>query len=975
MNTKPNVIIKYLKVFFLSLLILFTIIGGMLGGAVVEVIKSTPDFDLSKISDALSENSTIVDSNGNLLEKIETVEYRELIGINDMPQFVKDAFLSVEDERFYEHGGVDPIGIAKSLIDNVIAGGFVRGGSTITQQLAKDLYLTNEKSLERKIKEAYIATKMNAALSKDEILEIYLNRVFLGQNAYGVQAASKTYFSKDIKDLTIAEAASLAAIPKAPTNYSLFYTVIPDENTEGKVLGETVIAGQKYFVVYNPNFEDRAKYVLSKMLELGKISQEEYDTAIQEDISLAIKVPERDTNQISDYFASLVKEQVVEKLIEKYNISRQEAKDKLYNGGLVITASVDTNMQKKLENIYSDFSKIVLSGDGDGSANFLNLSKNDDNDIVDHDGKVIYFRKSNVFNENNDLVFYPGQFEFTDQGLTLKSERITINENGIIVKPFYTVTEENDIKTHSPTILSIKPEYITKTSEGKILISNDFLLANPEFESHSEDALVINKKFYSIDDDGVIQPQSSTVVLDHSNGEIKAIIGGRGQSGRNILNRAYSSVRQPGSTMKPIAVYGPALDNGKTLATIIDDVPHYNESHVLWPVNWYGEYRGLTTIRESIETSANVNAVKMLEEITIPTSKKYLTKLGIINEKNPELDNFVSREENPSKNDENTAAMALGGMTYGVTNLDLTSAYSTIANKGIRMEPLSFTKVTDSKGNVILENSANKTEVFKPSVAFLLADALHTTTNRGVAANAKVEGYQVAGKTGTSGTATENQDSWFMGFTSYYTVGVWMGADDPQLKLKEVSMYSTRLWGIINKAILEGLAPKDFEIPKDVIKIPVCTKSGLLPTEACYADPRGCVREEYFIKGTEPTKECNVHVFRTVDSTNGLLAPENTPDHAKSVRSFITRPIPYDPAKNDNIYPTDWQYMAPTKYSDVKHKSQEELDKEKEEKKKKEEEEKKRRQGQNQETNPNPETDNNNQTNPPTEGNSNNNNR
>ncbi|MDO5690427.1 MAG: transglycosylase domain-containing protein [Tissierellia bacterium] len=941
MNKKPFYIGQYIKIGILLICIFGAILAGALGGSVVAVVKEAPEIDLSKIGEALTENSTIVDAEGSLLEKIETAEYREVVSIETIPQFVKDAFVAVEDERFYEHMGVDIMGIGKSVLDNISAGDFVRGGSTITQQLARDLYLNDEKTLDRKIKEAYIAMKMNDSLSKDEVLEIYLNRVFLGQNAYGVQAAADTYFSKNLEDLTIAEAAALAAIPKAPTDFALYKAMRPEDVGEERVLGEIVLSGEKYFAAYNPGFEERQQYVLSKMLELGMIDEAQYQGALTEDIAAAINPPERRMADLSSYFTSLVKAQVVDKLMSKFNLTRDEALDKLYNGGLKITATIDLKMQRQLEDLYEDFTNLPLGDESEYGPKLLSWELSEAGNIENAGGTVLYFDKLNLLDQSDRVVFYTDEYEYQEDGLHLKSHKVRYTETGMMIKPFYTITDSRDLRTHAPISISIPEEHLAKASDGGVLIANAFLEEHPDFIQTDGETIAIDNSFYMVDDMGILQPQASTVVMDHNTGHIKAIIGGRGQTGYSILNRAYSSLRQPGSTMKPISVYAPALDNKYTLASIIDDLPHYNDKQELWPINWYGEYRGLTTIRESIEVSANVNAVKMLEKIGLEKSKEYLKKFGLINGTHPELDNFISKQEDPFQNDENTAAMALGGMTYGLTNVELTAAYAAIANRGTYIEPLSFSKVEDRRGNVVLENEPETNEVISEGAAYLVTDALHSTTQQGIASNAQVEGYDIAGKTGTSGTVTENQDSWFVGFSPYYTVGVWIGADDPQLKLNEVSLYATNLWNQVNTAILEGYSPKTFDKYGDIVEVEICTESGLLPTDACRADHRGAVRTELFIKGTEPKKECSVHVWKTVDTHDGLLITERTPKNFMSTRSFITRAEEYDPTENGGILPTDWYAMAPTSYSPVYYPTEEELA---EQRKKDEEDRKKREQ-------------------------------
>lgn len=905
-------ILDKIKIGVLSIFILGAISAGALGGAIVEIMGESPPVDLSKIGESASENSVILTADGDVLEQIETSQYRELIPFQEIPSHVVDAFVAVEDERYYSHTGIDIIGIGKSVIDNLWAGDIVRGGSTITQQLARDLYLNDERTFDRKIKEAYIALKMDSSLEKNEILQIYLNRVFLGQNAYGIQAASRTYFSKDVKDLTIAEAAALASIPKAPTNLALYNTIRPEEvSPDDKIVGEIVISNDKYIAVYNPSYEDRQAYVLSKMLELGKISQAEYDQAVAENIYAELDPPIRSTEESSNYFSSLVKGQVIESLIERYNLTEDEAMDKLYNGGLKIYTTIDMDLQEEIEDIYKAFTSFATGSNSIGDYNFLNLSFNDRGDILGPDEKVIYYSKENLYDDDDELYLEPEEYDFTNGSLVIEKEGLMATETGLYIGPFFTVDGERNLRTHNSTTISMDPALLS--SQGnKVVIAKEFIDQHPELYEIISDNLYINPSFYNFDKEGVLQPQSSTVIIDHTNGHIKAIVGGRRDKAGGH-NRAYAAPRQPGSSIKPLAVYTPALDTSMTLASPIDDIPHFDGEHRLWPTNWYGEYRGITTLRKSLEISGNVAAVKTLEKVGIPKSKEYLEKFGLINKQDPSMDHFVSALENPNHNDENTSAMGLGGMAYGFTNLEMTGAYSALANDGAYIKPLSFTKVTDNQGNIILENESKASEVVSKEIAFLIRDALISTTSDGVASNARFSSsYDIGGKTGTSGTIEENIDSWFVGFSPYYTIGVWMGADDARIKLTEVSAYTTQLWGAIGRAAHANLKAKNFEEPATIEKMSVCNQSGLLPTDACRADYRGVIIEEYFTRKEIPKRDCDVHVFRKVDPNNNLLVKDGLWGVDKS---FITRSIPYDPKKHDGILPTDWDMMAPTEYS------------------------------------------------------------
>src|SRR5699024_4361332 len=222
--------------------------------------------------------------------------------------------------------------------------------------------------------------------------------------------------------------------------------------------------------------------------------------------------------------------------------------------------------------------------------------------------------------------------------------------------------------------------------------------------------LLINEKYFFRSKDGVVQPQSATVIMDYRTGQIKSLVGGRDIEGSRMLNRATVSQRQPGSTIKPIAVYLPALDNGFTAASAIDDIPHYNGRGELWPTNWNKSYGGLTTLRKSVEQSVNVNSVKTVEAIGIETSMEYLSRMGIIDKENQDKNNFITREQDPVNNDENLSALGLGGMTKGLTPLEMTAAFGAIANDGTYLEPTSYTKVLDKDGNVLLENIPKETE-------------------------------------------------------------------------------------------------------------------------------------------------------------------------------------------------------------------------------------------------------------------------
>ncbi|MCI5839662.1 MAG: transglycosylase domain-containing protein [Peptoniphilaceae bacterium] len=907
-----SIIGKVILIIMLAIGILLAFITGMLGGSVLEVMKDTPEVNPETVRYEMTRNSVIVDEKGKQIDTIETNQYRDTVSIDEIPDNLINAFVSVEDERFYKHNGVDLFSMLGSLVENIKAGSIVRGGSTITQQLARNTYLSNDQTFVRKIKEIYLALEIEKYLSKEEILEAYLNRVFLGQNSYGVQAASQTYFSKDVSKLNLAQAASIAGIVQSPTSFSLFNTIKSSELTDQKPLGYFTISGEKYAAIYNPQPYKREKYVLSKMLELGYISKKEYNKAVKYDVSKSINPVERVNSDFSNYFKDLIQSQVVYKLMDIYDISEEQAWDRLYYGGLQITSTIDDNLQTKVEDLYNNFGEAI----GDPNS-LLDLNYDENSNIIDSDGNILYYAKENMLDDTNSLYFSP-DFAWVDQNgnLVIASSKVELDSTTLVIKDYYDYDDENGFfKVHSiGNIGFTDPDSIYNDDNGNIVITKKYLDSQPDFYSIDDYGnIIINNSFYDVDEDGTVEPQSATVVLDHKTGEIKAIVGGRNQNANVIFNRAIDQPRQPGSSIKPLATYTPALDNGYSLASGIDDVPFMrNKKGEIWPNNVYGYYMGIVSLRDSIKYSINTNAVRTLDDIGIKKSKKYLEKFGIINKDYPERDNFVEKDEGDKNNDENLAAMGLGAMTDGLSVLDMTGAYGALANGGTYNEPLSFSKIEDSTGKTIFENKDKKTtEVTSKETAYQMTSALETSAEYYQTINEDT--IPVAAKTGTS---EDNTDFWTMGYTPYYTVGVWLGADNQKIKLNGYSTDTAAVvWNAVNNLILEDKDPRDFVEPDGIIHQEVDTISGKLPTDASYADPRGTVIEEIFSKDNLPKEDDDMHVWISVDTRNNLLASNITPQNLIGSRSFVDRKGSYDPSKWDYIYPSDWSYEVPSQYS------------------------------------------------------------
>lgn len=924
--------IKYFRIILLLLLAICLVVGVIVGKMVIDVIRDAPKIDPTNILGNLTESSVILDQNGNVIEQIHAAnENREIVELSKMPKHLQYAFVAIEDKRFEDHFGVDIRRIFGALISNLKSGDLSgQGASTITQQLVKNLYLSGEKKLERKIKEAYLAIQMERKLSKDQILENYLNTIPLGPSTHGVQAAAYEYFSKDVSELTLAESALLASVPKSTKWYTPYKRLelsdlegIPEED----IVGYVYIGSIKYACVYNELAVERQQIVLSEMLKQGKISKEEYDQAISEDMRAALKPGEKKIEGItSNNFTDYVKEQVILDLMEENDITYEEAENYLFKGGLSIYTTMDVNIQRTIEQQYESFGEIFLGKEppankplaqdwtnfrwsGGKATGTLDKYKN----ILNDSGNVLYFAHDNLLNAENILYFYPSEYKIDENGnLVITSDKLNIGSTVIDIVDCYTIDEKNQLVTHNIGGLNIGNafEIVEQNgNKGTIKISKDYLDKNPDFfKVVADDVITISNNYYKYQETGIVQPQSAAVILDYKTGHIKAIVGGRDIVGSKTFNRAVDSARQPGSTIKPLGVYISALDYGYTAASVIDDIPLYNTDGQRWPKNWYEpysnhafKYKGLVTLRYAIQQSLNTVPVTLLEKIGPKTVVEYFAKLGMVDLENPENDTFITPEENHAINDMNASSLALGGFSKGFSPLVMTAAYGTIANNGVYVEPICYTKVVNSKGKVILDNVPETHVAVAPEVAFILKDILRSSVadSAGLARAAAIKGLDIdmAAKTGTT---QDNGDFWCLGFSPYYAGGVWVGNDNPTIKLSETSTATARLLGSFMTSVHQGLEPAKFEVSDGVTRVQVCKQSGKIPTELCGLDPRGSqIITEYFIRGTEPKETCKTHVTISVCKDSNQLRSQYCPDSSIVDKVFITRETLFDP----NLYP------------------------------------------------------------------------
>lgn len=748
-------------------------------GIIWRLIAAAPDIDNITVSP--TESATyICDQEGNYLRKLTWASTnRDIITLRDIPKNMQHAIVAIEDERFYSHGGIDLRGIARAFWNGISSGSFSEGASTITQQLIKNNVFTDwtqENSFKdrfsRKVQEQYLALKLENRVSKEKILEDYLNTINLGSGCYGVQAASKRYYGKDACDLTLAECAVLAAIPQNPSRYD------PITNAEEN--------------------RKRQRTVLSYMEEQGYISKSEKDEALQDDVYARIQAFDETYTEetVFSYYEDALIDQVADTLQQETGCSFDQAYRAIYSGGLRIFSAQDSSVQKICDEEFenpANYPEGILYG-----VDYA-LSVSDETGLVTHYG-------------SETLRSYIRQERDSSFDLLCASQE----------------EAQQYADAFRAHILAEDAQKTEEKESPKVQILGERLTLSP-------------------------QPQASLVLIDQDTGYVRAIVGGRGKKSASLtLNRATKTTRQPGSTFKILTAYAPAIDAfGQTLATTYKN-EKYEYSDGTPVSNWdITDYSGTATIREAIARSINVIAVKCITKISPQIGFEYGKRFGIST-----LHESYQTPEGHSS--DIIQPLALGGITQGVTNLELCAAYASIANAGIYKEPLFFTKVTDRHGNILLDTAHQEThQATTKETAFLLTDAMRDVVSSpsGTAyGSISAAGHSVSGKTGTT---SDYRDIWFVGYTPYYTCSVWGGYDNNQMLPSESSghSYSKLLWSAVMNKIHENLPKKDFIQPDSIVSATLCAESHKP------AHPGVCPEtyQEYFVKGTQPRRECALH--------------------------------------------------------------------------------------------------------------------
>lgn len=842
-------------VLFVSAIVLITLAGAP---------KINPD----NIYDLLTENSVIYDVNGEIVDNVYAGDaLRTNIEYNQLPENLIDAFASIEDKTFFKHNGFNIVRIFGAVWESITTGEKISGTSTITQQLARNLYLTETKSkrswagMVRKIREAYYTVVLEGALSKEQILEAYLNTIYLGFNSNGIQAASQAYFSKNAEDLSLVECALLASLPKSPNEYAPIKRLATEDIADFDEL-DIIEQNDNWTIYYNPKAEKRLLLTLYFMHEQEKITDEEYETAktisIRDSIDPGVGVI---TANSSSFFADYVVSKVIADLSNAYGMDESEASDLIYNGGLQIYSTLSLDIQKNVESEYNKTSNFPSIG---------YATKDKKGNILDSEGKVLLYNTKTFFSEEGDFSLEEKEYKWNEDGslLIYKGNRLNIYKTSIKGETDYSIEFKNLHETidgvfysRGGGVWSIASQYKDRDSNGNVIISAQFFEDKPDIITKGANGtLILHKGYYTLKQP-IMQPQSAMVIMDYRTGQIKAMAGGRSVEGRMLYNRA-TAPRQPGSAIKPLSVYSVALQstvNGTgswTTTSPIDDIP-MKYGGGAWPKNWYAGYTGINTLRRAVEQSINACAVSLWMQLDPQMSVGFLKNMGV-----------TTVVEYGEVNDINAAALALGGMTKGISPLEMAGAFGTFGNHGTYIEPICYTRVTNKNGDVLLSKSPITHEVMGEDVASLMTNILESTVNNGLGSGARIASQPVAGKTGTT---SERYDIWFCGITPQYSAALWIG-NDVNIPMDQGSGAASALWSKVMQRVCANLPRGQFEMKGDFVTATVDRISGKQATALSSADPRGTLISDIFIAGTVPSGSDDAHVIVSVCADTGYLA-------------------------------------------------------------------------------------------------------
>jgi penicillin-binding protein 1A len=708
----------------------------------------------------------IFSSDGEVIGRLWE-EKRTVIPLDQAPKHLIEAFVAAEDSRFFEHEGVDIKGIFRAFIKNLTSGRITQGGSTITQQVTKSLLLKNvERTYRRKAREAILSIQLEKEFSKAHILYLYLNQIYLGQGAYGVEAAAKTYFDKPAKELTLAESALLAGLPQAPARYSP--------------------------VAYFERAKARQTYVLERMLAEGLISREECDMALN--AILDIRSGGKNFFDRAPYFA----EHVRRCLLKKYG------KDLLYRGGLKVYTTLNLKMQVQArEALNKGLTQLDKREGYRGPIRHLSPQEATDFKIKAVGRFLETPPEPDAVVEGFVAGVDDGKMEATIQ-LGEETARLPLKEMNWARKP------NKEVPYYEARIR--KPSEALSTGDVvlvRILKKHGATLKDHKTEKREPAPDRLKDVSWEVSLEQVPLVQGAMLCMAVETGEVRAMVGGRDFSASQF-NRAIQAHRQPGSAFKPL-IYAAALDKGMTPATVIMDAPYVskrNPKGEVWkPKNYKEKFYGPTLIRTGLAKSRNVITVKILKDIGVNYAIDYARNMGIESELTPDL------------------SLALG--SSGVSLVEITRAYTAFANGGMLVTPIFVKQVVDRNGLVLEQNQPDIRQAISKETAFVMTDLMRAVITEGTGWRIKALKRPASGKTGTT---NDLKDAWFLGYTPDLVAGVWVGYDDSrEMGDGETgSRAASPIWLDFMSGALEGKPVKDFQVPEGVVFAKIDTETGML---------------------------------------------------------------------------------------------------------------------------------------------------
>jgi len=844
------------------------LIGAAAGAAILVLalvafigiaVQGLPNYDqLAKYEPPIT--TRVYAGDGALIAEFAR-EQRVFVPIEAIPDRVKFAFLSAEDKGFYEHGGIDLQGLARATAVNILSiftGDRMQGASTITQQVAKNMLLTSDRTITRKVKEAFLAQRIEKAFTKDRILELYLNEIYLGQRAYGVAAAALNYFDKPLDELTIAQSAFLGALPKGPANYSP--------------------------VKYKERAMTRRNWVIERMRENGYITAAEAEAAKKEDLIVTDRL-QGPQFIVSAHFVEELRREVAASYGEK----------KLYDDGLSIRSTLDPRLQiasaralrigldqydrrhgwrGPLDRFDVDsellgaLSQIGPKGSADAPASFAALDKD--------------------FGKRMAKIDDPPGASGWQRGVAIV---IAPKKVGVVYEIPATATARGVLKRGD-----LAPEDVDWVAQGAKRDKKRALqVGSVVFVQEMKGGKLALRQVPDV--------EGALLAMDAQTGRVLAMVGGYSFD-HSEFNRATQARRQPGSAFKPF-VYAAALDYGLTPATLVEDAPFalkQADGSIWQPENYTKEFFGATTLRSGLEKSRNLMTIRLAYEMGMDRVFKYGRDLD------------VYAPESLPKCD--TAEACSGFLSYALgagetTLMRMVKGYATFVNGGKRIEPTLIDRIQDRTGKTAYKHDKRacadcngpwsggappqltdaRAQILDPITAYQITSMLEGVVERGTGTVIKTVGKPLAGKTGTT---NDYKDAWFIGFSSAsqpdgtvkgrdplpdLVVGIWVGFDKPKTMGEGESggRLAAPIFRDFMAEALDGIAPTPFRRPSGVRIVRIDAATGLLP-----GPETTVILEEAFRPDTEPVRD---GAAPFVFGQNSAINPEGLGDIASLIRS------------------------------------------------------------------------------------------